>query len=164
MPRPPRIEDALLSPREVVFTRAVKAERSLVWRLWTESRHLAQWWGPYGFTNPECAIDPRPGGGLRILMRSPDGDEYLNAGTVLAIDPPAQLVFTVALLNPDGSRRLENRVTADFADRGTETEVTVRVEVRHTTPEARENLAGMSDGWTASLHRLSVLAGEGAVS
>ncbi|HEY2059644.1 MAG TPA: SRPBCC domain-containing protein [Amycolatopsis sp.] len=163
MPRTPRIEDALLSPREVVFTRAVKAERSLVWRLWTESRHLAQWWGPYGFTNPECAIDPRPGGRLRILMRSPEGGEYLNVGAVQVLDPPARLVFTVALLNPDGSRRLENRVTADFADRGGETEVTVRVEVLHATPEAREDLAGMSDGWNGSLHRLSMLVAEGAV-
>jgi len=162
MPRTPRIDDALLSPREVVVTRTVKAERSLVWRLWTESHHLAQWWGPHGFTNPECAIDPRPGGALRILMRSPDGEEYLNVGTVLVIDPPTQLVFTVALLNPDGSRRLENRTTVDFAGRGTETEVTVRVQVLHATPEAQENLAGMSDGWTDSLHRLSVIAAKGA--
>ncbi|SEO85728.1 SRPBCC domain-containing protein [Amycolatopsis saalfeldensis] len=99
MPPTPRIEDALLTPREVVFTRTVRVERSLVWRLWTESRHLAQWWGPHGFTNPECAIDPRPGGRLGILLRSPDGDEYLNVGAVQLIDPPAQLVFTVALLN-----------------------------------------------------------------
>ncbi len=163
MPHPPRIDETLPAHRDLVITRTVRAERDLVWRLWTESRHLACWWGPDGFTNPECAIDPRPGGRLRILMRSPDGEEYLNVGTVHVIDPPKRLVFTVALLNADGSSRLENHTTVDLADQGAETQVTVRVQIVHATAEARENLAGMREGWTGSLHRLSTIAeGEAA--
>lgn len=150
-----------LGPPELVITRTVDAERSLVWRLWTESRHLAHWWGPHRFTNPECSIDPQTGGELRILMRAPDGEEFLNVGTVQVADAPDRLVFTIALLNADGSRRLENLTSVDFVDRGLMTEVTVRVQVLHWTSDARENLAGMRDGWTESLERLSELKARG---
>jgi uncharacterized protein YndB with AHSA1/START domain len=135
-----------------------------LWRLWTEPRHLAEWWGPHGFTNPECSIDPRPGGELRILMRSPEGEEYLNVGVVQVAEAPKRLVFTITLLNADGSRRLENLTTVDLSDRGGATEVTVRVRVLHATPDARENLAGMQDGWSESLERLARTTGKGGRS
>jgi uncharacterized protein YndB with AHSA1/START domain len=161
MSHTPKSDDLLRAPRELVLTSMVAAERVLVWRLWTEARHLAEWWGPHGFTNPECAIEARPGGRLRILMRSPDGEEYLNVGTVRVADAPERLVFTIALLNPDGSRRLENLTTVELADRGPETAVTVRVQVLFVTPDARESVAGMSDGWSESLARLSEIITRG---
>jgi uncharacterized protein YndB with AHSA1/START domain len=158
----PMTEEAGLGTRDLLIARTVKARREVVWRLWTEARHLAEWWGPHGFTNPECSIDPRPGGELRILMRSPDGEEYLNVGTVQVAEAPTRLMFTIALLNPDGSRRLENLTTVDLTDRGTATEVIVQVQVRHATPDARENLAGMRDGWSESLEKLAHAAEKGA--
>ena len=141
----------------MIVTRTVNAQRSLVWRLWTESRHLAAWWGPHCFTNPECAIDPRPGGQLRIVMRAPNGEEFVNVGTVRSVNPPKRLVFTLTLLNADGSPRLENLTTVDLVDGGASTQVTVRVQVLYATEEAHENMAGMNDGWSQSLERLSDL-------
>ena len=160
----PTTEQAGLGVRDLLISRTVKARREGVWRLWTEPRHLAEWWGPHGFTNPECSIDPRPGGELRILMRSPEGEEYLNVGMVQVAEPPKRLVFTITLLNPDGSRRLENLTTVDLSDRGGATAVTVRVQVLHATPDARENLAGMRDGWSESLERLAQTTEKGGRS
>lgn len=154
----PTTEQAGLGVRDLLIARTVKARREVVWRLWTEPRHLAKWWGPHGFTNPECSIDPRPGGELQILMRSPEGEEYLNVGMVQVAEAPKRLVFTITLLNPDGSRRLENLTTVDLCDRGAATEVTVQVQVLHAVPDARENLAGMRDGWSESLERLAQTA------
>lgn len=156
----PMLETDRSTPREIVVTRTVHARRALVWRLWTESRHLATWWGPHGFTAPECTIDPRPGGRLRIVMRAPDGEEFVNVGTVRSADPPERLVFTIALLNSDGSHRLENLTTVDLVDNGATTMVAVRVQVLHATAEAHENLAGMQDGWAQSLERLSDLGAD----
>jgi uncharacterized protein YndB with AHSA1/START domain len=73
-------------------------------------------------------------------------------------------VFTITLLNADGSRRLENLTTVDLSDRGGASEVTVRVQVLHATPDARENLAGMRDGWSESLERLAQTAAKGGRS
>jgi uncharacterized protein YndB with AHSA1/START domain len=90
-------------------------------------------------------------------MRSPDDEEYLNVGTVRVADEPRLLVFSVALVNTDGTVRLENLTTVELEDRGVATEVTVRVQVLRATPDARENLAGMRDGWSESLDRLAEL-------
>ncbi len=34
--------------REVTITRLLAAPRDLVFRAWTDSGHLARWWGPKG--------------------------------------------------------------------------------------------------------------------
>ena len=36
--------------REVIATRVLLAPRELVWKAWTDPKHVAQWWGPNGFT------------------------------------------------------------------------------------------------------------------
>ena len=55
--------------RELIFTRILDAPRELVFKLWTEPHHLAQWWGPKGFTNPVCELDARVGGAIRVDRR-----------------------------------------------------------------------------------------------
>ncbi len=154
----PMAEQAALGARELLITRMVKARREVVWRLWTDPDHLAEWWGPHGFTNPECSIEPWAGGELRILMRSPDGEEYLNVGTIQEAEAPKRLVFTIALLNRDGSPQLQNLTTVDLADRGEATDVTVQVRVLHATTDAGENPEGMRDGWSESLEKLAQAA------
>jgi uncharacterized protein YndB with AHSA1/START domain len=90
-------------------------------------------------------------------MRSPDDEEYLNVGTVQVADEPRLLVFSIALVNTDGTVRLENLTTVELEDRGAATEVRVRVQVLRATPAAHENLEGMRNGWSESLDRLAGL-------
>jgi uncharacterized protein YndB with AHSA1/START domain len=144
--------------RSTTISRVVHGDRRTVWRMWTDPMRLAAWWGPHGFTNPECAIDPRPGGRIRILMRSASGEEYLNVGTVESVDEPRQLVFTISLLDDDGAARLTNRTTVDFEDHGARTRVTVSVAARLLRPSATRNVTGMGRGWLESLARLSTRA------
>lgn len=80
---------------EVIFTRIINAPRELVFKAWTDPKHLAQWWGPHGMTNPVCEVDLRPGGAFRIVMRSPEGTDYPCRGAFLEIVEPERLVFTV---------------------------------------------------------------------
>jgi uncharacterized protein YndB with AHSA1/START domain len=152
-----------LRPRSTTITRLVYGQREVVWRMWTDSTHLAAWWGPHGFTNPECSIDPRPGGVLRILMRSSEGEEFLNVGTVQSVEEPERLVFTISLLGGDGRARLTNHTTVEFEDRGPETKVTVRVQAELILPEARGSVEGMQEGWFESLGRLSRAIEDGAL-
>ena len=64
--------------REISATRVFDAPRELVWKMWSESRHIAQWWGPNGFTNTIHKMDFRPGGEWRFVMHGPDGTDYRN--------------------------------------------------------------------------------------
>ena len=57
--------------RVLNITRVFDAPRSLVFKAWTESEHMARWWGPRGFTSTVLKNDPRPGGAYRIHMRGP---------------------------------------------------------------------------------------------
>src|SRR3546814_48784 len=77
----------------VTFTRRLAAPRELVFKLWTDPKHLAKWWGPNGFTNPVCEFDARPGGRITIDMTGPDGTVYPMNGTVEEIVPPEHLVL-----------------------------------------------------------------------
>src|SRR5471030_3335358 len=80
--------------REFVITREFDAPRELVFKAWTDPKHLAQWWGPRGFTNPVCEWDVRPGGKIYDVMRAPNGVDYPMGGEFCEIVPPERLVFS----------------------------------------------------------------------
>lgn len=92
-PTDPRVGVAV-TERAFTLTRWFDAPRERVWRAWTDPNELAAWWGPHGYTNPAVEADFRPGGRLRIVMRSPDGVDFPAVGEILAVDPPSRLVFT----------------------------------------------------------------------
>jgi uncharacterized protein YndB with AHSA1/START domain len=64
--------------REIVLTRVFEAPRELVFGAWTESIHIAQWWGPTGFRTTIYEMDVRPGGVWRFVMHGPDGCDHKN--------------------------------------------------------------------------------------
>ena len=65
-------------PRSIIGTRVFDAPRELVFSAFTDPEHLAQWWGPDGFTMTTSAFDFRPGGVWRFVMHGPDGRDYQN--------------------------------------------------------------------------------------
>lgn len=78
--------------QDCLQSRVIDAPRSEVFKTWTDPQRMAQWWGPYGFTDPICEMDLHPGGAYRIYMRSTDGAQYpvlleeLDGKTRLTID------------------------------------------------------------------------------
>ncbi|MEE3850188.1 SRPBCC family protein [Gordonia sp. LSe1-13] len=62
--------------REIVITRTINAPRELVFEAFTEVRHLAQWWGPDGFSTTTRSFDFRPGGAWDFVMHGPDGTDH----------------------------------------------------------------------------------------
>jgi uncharacterized protein YndB with AHSA1/START domain len=77
----------------IVMTRIYDAPRDLVWEAMTEARHVAQWWGGPGFSNPVCEMEVRPGGLWRHVMRFPDGHELHMKFVFVEVDPPKQLAW-----------------------------------------------------------------------
>lgn len=143
--------------REVTITRTFDATRSLVFKLWTEPGHMAQWWGPKGFTNPVCELDARPGGTIRIHMRAPEGTVYPMSGTFREVVEPERLVFSAVAEDLEGNPLLEALTTVTFAEHGGKTTVTVHAKAVGIAPIAPQMLDGMEAGWTQSLERLAAL-------
>lgn len=143
--------------REIVITRAFAAPRELVWKVWTQPEHVAQWWGPRGFTTTVDALDLRVGGRSRYVMHGPDGAEYPAEGTFIEIVPFERIVSTDEF--PDDFKAPEGVdlpggivVTALFEDAGAnKTKLTLRIV--HATPEdkAKHEAMGVVDGWGSSL-------------
>jgi uncharacterized protein YndB with AHSA1/START domain len=59
--------------REIITSRVYDAPRELVFKAWTDPKHIARWWGPNGFTTTIHEMDVRPGGAWRFIMHGPDG-------------------------------------------------------------------------------------------
>ena len=142
---------------EIVLTRVFDLPRELVFKAWTGPKHLAQWWGPKGFTNPLCELDVRPGGSIRIHMCGPDGILYPMTGVYQEIMEPVRLVFTSAALDKEGNPILELLNTVTFAEHSGKTTLTTKARVVKTTPEGAPYLEGSEAGWTQSLERLGNL-------
>ena len=141
--------------RTLHLTRVFAAPRPLIFRLWTDAQHVAQWWGPHGFTNPVCQLDARPGGAIRIDMRGPDGTVYPMTGRYRDIVEPERLVFASAALDAAGQPLFEVLTTVIFSEQGSMTSLALEAHVVEATAAADPYLAGMDAGWTQSLERLA---------
>ena len=81
------------SDREVLITRVIDAQRTLVWEAYTSPEHVPEWMGPRGSSMPVCEIDLRPGGGYRFVART-EGFEMTITGVYQEVVPPERLVST----------------------------------------------------------------------
>jgi uncharacterized protein YndB with AHSA1/START domain len=143
--------------RELIITRILDAPRQLVFKAWTDPKHVAQWWGPQGFTNPVCELDVRPGGAIRIDMRGPDGVVYPMKGVFRDIVEPERIVMTTTAFEDDGNPQLEALITVTFVEHEGKTTLTLHAVVVRATPAVDGALAGMEEGWNQSLDRLADL-------
>jgi uncharacterized protein YndB with AHSA1/START domain len=130
------------------------APRDLVFAAWTDPRHLAQWWGPNGFTTTTHAFDMRPGGVWRFVMHGPDGRDYDNRITYDEIVKPERLVYRHG--GGEDVEPVRFRVTVTFEDLGGKTRLTMRA----VFPSAAERDRvveeyGAAEGATQTLARLA---------
>jgi len=79
--------------REIVISRKLNAPVELVWEVWTKPEHIANWWGPDGFTNTIHTMDVVPGGEWNLVMHGPDGTEYKNKSVFKEVIPFKKIVY-----------------------------------------------------------------------
>ncbi len=130
-----------------MITRTFDSPRELVFKAWTDPKHVTQWWGPHGFTNPVCELDVRPGGAIRIHMRGPDGTVYPMTGTFHEVVEPERLVFAIRD-RPTDRYELVTVLLTDLGDGRTEMHFEQRGD--H-TPEQYEHT---KEGWAGFFARI----------
>lgn len=141
--------------REVVITRRIAAPRALVFRAFTDPVHLSRWWGPHGFTAPECEVDLRIGGALRIVMQGPDGRRFPMTGVIEELEPPERFAYRFEAHLDAGGPALRGRNALHLLESGGHTDLTVTARAQGLIPQAAMMLAGMEAGWTQSLDKLA---------
>jgi uncharacterized protein YndB with AHSA1/START domain len=147
--------------KELTITRLYDAPRALMFKMWTDPKHMAQWWGPKMFTNPVCEIDARVGGKIWIIMRGPKGSDYDQdfpmSGTFREVIPNERLVFMAVAEDHDGNHLIESLTTVTVEDVGGKTKLTMHARAIGLAPIAVQMLAGMDAGWNGSLDKLAEL-------
>jgi uncharacterized protein YndB with AHSA1/START domain len=150
-----------------IITRTLDAPRELVWKAFTQAEHLAQWFGPKGFTMPSCKLDLKPGGLFHYAMRSPDGFEMWGKWIFREIVAPERLVVIVAFSDKDaGVTRhpmapdwpLETLSTTTFTENKGKTTIRIEWAPHHASESERkafrEGHAGMKQGWGGTFEQL----------
>jgi uncharacterized protein YndB with AHSA1/START domain len=120
--------------REIVLTRVFDAPRELVFQAYTQPEHLAQWYGPNGFTITTYEHDCRPSGRWRFMMHGPDGKDWPNRMVFREVVRPERLVFDHGSDVDDDPDQFH--VTITFEDEGGRTRLTSRMVFR--TREQRD--------------------------
>jgi len=150
-----------------VFTRTFNAPRELVWKAWTESARLMEWFGPAGFVLTVSTLDLRPGGVFHYAMRSPDGHEMWGKWVFREIVPPEKLVVVFSFSDAQqGITRhpmsatwpLEKLSTILLTEHEGQTTLTLRSEALNASAEEQQTFdAGhdsMHAGWSGTMDQL----------
>jgi uncharacterized protein YndB with AHSA1/START domain len=137
--------------------RVFDAPIDAVFDAWLSVDALKLWW-PAGadWDTPVAEVDPRVGGRLRLVMRTPDGEEYGGSGSYVEIDRPRRLVFTWAW-DTANEEEQEQLVEVEFIDRR---DGTTQVLLTNRGLPDRAARDSHREGWLASFENLDgVLAG-----
>ncbi len=150
------------------LVRTFDAPRELVWKAWTESAQLAEWWGPAGFEMLAFEADLRPGGRCLYGMRAPNGLEMWGKFLYRDVVAPERLLFVISFSDPQGGTTrhfasptwpLEVLNELRLEDQGGRTRLTLRgVPVDATEEERRTFEAGfpsMQQGFKDTLDQLA---------
>jgi len=79
--------------KELRMNRRFKAPVNLMWEVWTSPDHIANWWGPDGFTSTIHKMDFREGGEWLLTLHGPDGTNYPNRSIFKEIIPNERIVY-----------------------------------------------------------------------
>ncbi|MGH6934762.1 MAG: SRPBCC domain-containing protein [Methylocella sp.] len=144
----------------VVITRIFDAPRELVFGMFTDPKHLAQFWGPKGFTSTVREVTPRPGGAFRIDMRGPDGGIYPCKAIYREIVAPERIVYFGGSDGDHGcGGGLPPRalVTMTIAGHDGKTKLTIDTRFESAADRDAAVKMGFNAGWASSLDRLADL-------
>jgi uncharacterized protein YndB with AHSA1/START domain len=146
---------------DLVLTRVVKVPRALIWKAWTEPKHLMKWFTPAPWQTVGCEIDLRPGGIFRTVMLSPEGADNASVGCYLEIIQNEKLVWTSALgpgFRPAANPFLSFTAVLTFEDHAGGTRYTARVLHKDESDRQKHADMGFEAGWGKALDQLVAIA------
>lgn len=122
---------------ELKLTRVYDAPVKAVWDAWTDTKQVAQWWGPRGFTLTTHSKDLRPGGSWVYTMHGPDGVDWPNKTYYYEVEKYQRLVYDHGASD---DRPPLFRVTVTFVEIKGKTKMDMTMTLP--TPEAAEQIKG----------------------
>jgi uncharacterized protein YndB with AHSA1/START domain len=137
--------------------RTINAPPQVLFDAWTSPEVLRRWW-PAGadWDTPVAEVDARVGGGLRLVMRSPGGEEFGGRGEYVEMRPPERLAFTWTWDGHEGHEGTQ-LIEVEFVDRQDGTTTMVLTNRGLPDEEARRT---HREGWELSFDNLDRVLAE----
>ncbi|MGV3606721.1 MAG: SRPBCC domain-containing protein [Planctomycetaceae bacterium] len=147
-----------VADKEIVITRLFDAPRALVFKAWTDPKHLAIWWGPAGYSSKDCQVDLKVGGKFSLLLHGTKGDVHPCCGMFREIVEPERIVYEGTLQEGAGcGAGLPPRsvVTVTFEDQQGKTLLTIHTRLASILDRDAALESGFGPGWESCLERLA---------
>ena len=148
----------------IVIERVFEAPPELVWQMWTEPEHFAQWYGPQGFTVPVAEMDVRVGGERLICMEMhmPTGPRQMwTTGQFTEVSPFTRLVYTESFSDAQGNLILpammgmpeEHPATTEVIVELEDLDGRTRMVMRHAGVPGADG--GANEGWSQAFAKMA---------
>lgn len=146
----------------VLITRLIDAPRELVFRSWSEAKHLEKWYAPNGCGIEFRKLEFRPGGNFHSCIRTPDGHQCWCTGVYEEIADPERIVYSMFVSDESGKLMeptsvgmdpewpAKTIVTVKFEAVGNQTRLTLH----QTVGESLAKKTGAYPSWLSMLDRL----------
>lgn len=130
----------MIDTKSVQIERTFDAPIDLIWAMWTEAEHFANWYGPMGARIPTADMDVRVGGRRHVAMEidTPGGPmQMFFVGEYREVDPKTRLVYTETMADEDGNAMtaeqmgmppgapMETSIVVELEDLGGRTKMTM---------------------------------------
>lgn len=139
--------------RTITIERTFDAPIQLVWKAWTQSEHIAEWWSPKGIETKVVEHTFKVGGKWKYIMPMPDGNEFVAEGEYLEIVEFEKIVSSANFRPMTAGVEIEYLFKAN----GNKTDFTFHV--IHPTEEYKiqQEKMGIMNGWGSVFDRLDTL-------
>lgn len=151
--------------KELSFERTYPAPVETVWRAWTDADMLREWWGPEKTTVPECEVELRVGGTIRIVMEATEemgkyeGTRWPMVGTFSLIEECSRLVYDARSWTEgeEEGTTIHHTNEVTLSQEGDRTLVRLHVTITEIGPKAKMAAFGMKWGYKQQLDKLGSL-------
>jgi len=148
--------------KDVQIERTFDAPIDLIWSMWTEAEHYANWYGPMGAKIPTAEMDVVVGGRRHIgmEMETPNGPmQMFFVGEYREVTPKTRLVYTESMGDAEGNAMtaeqmgmpagasMETSVVVELEDLGGQTKM---VMTHHGVPADSPG----GQGWNMAIEKL----------
>ena len=151
---------------DLLLERVVDVPPAIVWKCWTEPKHLKKWFTPVPWKTVDAQVDLRPGGRFFFMMQSPEGENFPNTGCFLEVVKNQRLTWTNALLpgyrpSSSGAASAHDLVftaVITMKKQGKGTKYSALAIHRNEGDAQNHAKMGFHDGWGKALDQLVALA------
>ena len=141
-----------MTDHSLTMERDFAVDPDLMWELWTDGSHIAQWMMPSleRYKGATCIAEARPGGQFRLVIPGVDAGEWIVAGEFRVLEPKTRVSFTWGW---EGTGQLDSVVDVTIAP----TDAGCRITLVHSKLWDEESLASHKDGWEGCLATLTTV-------